>query len=194
MAGPPSGSTVPHVWHSPQRPTQRGLCHPHSPHRCDPACLPAACRPTVFAMPGTLGKPSDSSLTSAGRWAPPGYGLGRGLCAGLWLGRAVGCRDLRALPDRGSPGLRRRKADKWVLRNVGNRETLINNLGVGRPGDGGGRGERGEGTKGRGPTQLRSAGWGATAQAGGAVASRCRQSLASSAYAAEPMSALSSAA
>lgn len=25
--------TVPHVWHSPQRPTHLDVCHPHSAHR-----------------------------------------------------------------------------------------------------------------------------------------------------------------
>src|SRR6185369_15875612 len=44
--GAPSSTTLPQVWHSPQRPTQRTVVQPHSVHLCVGRVL-------AFTMPAT---------------------------------------------------------------------------------------------------------------------------------------------
>ena len=52
--GAPTSATVPHAWHSPQRPIQRGVVHPHSLHANGdfPVVLALACAP-AFTIPPT---------------------------------------------------------------------------------------------------------------------------------------------
>src|SRR5690606_32573030 len=54
----PSSSTVPHAWHSPQRPTHLVVRHPHSAHRYPVRCA-------ALLMAGTLPRSADK-LPSAG--------------------------------------------------------------------------------------------------------------------------------
>jgi hypothetical protein len=52
--GAPTSATVPQAWHSPQRPIQRGVVHPHSEH----AYAAFACA-AAFAMSDNLGETTD---------------------------------------------------------------------------------------------------------------------------------------
>ena len=78
----PASATVPHAWHSPQRPTHFAVCHPHSEQRY--AAAPRVVRRVVEAMAPTLGSGADTSGTPSTaparsrvlRWSPgqpPGH-------------------------------------------------------------------------------------------------------------------------
>ena len=49
--GVPRSATLPHAWHSPQRPTQRAVVQPHSEHW----------KESCFAMPGSLRRATDTT-------------------------------------------------------------------------------------------------------------------------------------
>ena len=49
--GAPRSTTLPHAWHSPQRPTQRAVVQPHSVHW----------KESCFAMPGSLRTTTDKT-------------------------------------------------------------------------------------------------------------------------------------
>ena len=65
-SAPPTSATVPHAWHSPQRPIQRAVVQPHSEHANDVALL-LVC-PAVFAMPNNLSETADKSRQRA-KWS-----------------------------------------------------------------------------------------------------------------------------
>jgi hypothetical protein len=58
----PTSETLPHAWHSPQRPTHLGACHPHSEQR-NAAVLRGVRREEEAAMRHTVCGPADRAAT-----------------------------------------------------------------------------------------------------------------------------------
>ncbi|GAA0324338.1 hypothetical protein GCM10010302_74350 [Streptomyces polychromogenes] len=72
-AGAPISSTVPHAWHSGQRPSHFTVVQPHSVQRKDGRSL-ADEREVRAAMPPTVTGAADNAARAAARaGAPPGF-------------------------------------------------------------------------------------------------------------------------